>query len=383
MKFTDSKKIVVYPFSRDSLPLVRYLNKLNPSYNVTEIVSPKGWGFTGKDAGMIHLTPEIGILITNDIKQALEKSDTLFIVDSKKIDSVYESIIKSIEIAFDMGKDVICAVSLLEDDLESIQNSWKEFNVKFIYFPNAKYSSGNNKRLYHSSSRGLYNTKAPIIFISEMHEGLDGLEVLYAATYYFRKNGYKTTSLSEKNYSELLDIYTLPDFIQNLNVPDIDKIYQFNDFIKDIEEKEKPDIIFLQLPGGIMKYNDKITNNFGIIPYLISQAVQGDYIILCTPYAFFNDEYYKKLNDVFSYRYGVGLESFHMSNTIVDENSLLEKGEFSVFHIKQEEVDHQIQKIDNEIPVFNCINSIDSENMFHHLIETLTLHELNPIGGMN
>ena len=98
----------------------------------------------------------------------------------------------------------------------------------------------------------------------------------------FRERGYRASGVLDRCYAGLFSLHPMPSFLKE-GAEETDKIYRFNAYLKQLEQSERPDVLFVQLPGGMLKYNDQIPNDFGVYGYLISQAVQPDCFVLSVP----------------------------------------------------------------------------------------------------
>ncbi|MCL2717956.1 MAG: hypothetical protein FWE14_04165 [Lachnospiraceae bacterium] len=205
----------------------------------------------------------------------------------------------------------------------------------------------------------IYTPSKPIIFVGEMTEGLDAFEIVLGMTDFFRKEGYKTVTLTEKPYHSLLNINSIPDFIRHHDMDENNKVYAFNQLVKQLEEKENPNIIIVQLPGALMRFNDKLTAGFGIIPYLISLAVQAECMVVSTFYDTMNPAFYETLSERFEHQLGVGINALCISNVFIDVPDSMENNSFSYLRVEQEKVDKEVFELNqnSEIPNLKiCVN---------------------------
>lgn len=93
------------------------------------------------------------------------------------------------------------------------------------------------------------------------------------------------------------------------------KIQKFNMYIRDIEIKEKPDVIILSVPYGIMPANMFISNNFGEFAYIVSSSLQVDVGILCIDFfSTLNEVYCDELRKMLRYKFSVPLDVICVSD---------------------------------------------------------------------
>ena len=67
---------------------------------------------------------------------------------------------------------------------------------------------------------------------------------------------------------------------------------------KNICEKEKPDIILLGIPLGILPLNDYVQNEYGTIMFKITNAIRIDFLILSLYYEeYYNEKYIDEMQN--------------------------------------------------------------------------------------
>ena len=376
----EYKRIAIYPFNGELIGLVKYLNKYMKGFRVTELVIPSGWGINGKDGGVIFNKPQIGIIASDNFSKAMDSCDILIIADDNLNENLHQIIINNSIEAIKRKKDIICITELPRKEVAMLKKVSSEYEVTFKYSP--EYVHWNLVQdMISIQSCKIYTPKAPIIFIGDLIEGDDGFNVLLYVTDYLKSNGYKTIAIGNRRYCEIIDLLSLPSFLTQTDITDNEKIYNLNNYIKYLDETEKPDIFVIQIPGGMMKYNDEFTNGFGVIPYLISQAVQGDFFILCSYYNAINTQFYKMSSNTFAYRFGFEINCIHMSNKFIDIRESIRTGKLSSLYLEQHMLNETIDKNNkkSEIPIYNIDNVLDRNKLHDQLKELLSFNEMQHI----
>lgn len=370
---TKYKKVTLYPFNGEFTAFVAYLNRHSDIYRITELVSPKCLGISGKDAGVIYNKPNVGLIVSDDFNQAMKNSEVLMIAENKFNESFRQTIINNINIAIENKKDIICTMKLFNEELELFKKLSAQFEISFTYCPEETVWNS-VKDTICVQSRKLYTPQAVVVFVGELLDGIDGFDVLLSVTDYFKSSGFKTLAIGDRSYCELLGLLSLPSILTQTDVNDDEKINYLNHYIEYLDKHEKPDVFVIQLPGAMMKYNDHFTNGFGITPYLISQAVQGDYFILCTHYNIIDIEFYKMLSNNFTHRFGFEIDCIHMSNAYIDFSNSKEQSKLSYLYIEQELLNNTINQYykKSEIPIYNIENISDRNKMFRQLYEVFS-----------
>ena len=69
-------RLLIYPYDLQFCPIVRH-KKLLEDYEIMALVSPRGWGLTGKDGGSADNGGELGINVSSDFENNLVLCDTI------------------------------------------------------------------------------------------------------------------------------------------------------------------------------------------------------------------------------------------------------------------------------------------------------------------
>ena len=363
------KEAAIYPYNPELVGIVRHLNQMNYTIRIKRVVAPKGFRCDGKDAGLLYNKPEMGIAVTENIEEAIDDCDCLIIADGSYLDRLRSVIIQNMYLALQMGKEVICTMKLTDDELVNITGKDNHVRTPFSYNP--EYLTLDE--LKTNTIGKLYSPQAPVVFISEAISGLDAFEITLGMTNYIRQEGYRTVTIAEKSLGGLLNIKSTPEFMWGCKMDDNDKVYALNQYIKQLEQKEKPDIIVIQLPGSIMKFNDKLTAGFGILPYLIGLAVQADYMIFCSNFLTIEPIYFEKLSERFDHQIGIGIDAIHVSNVMVDVGASMENRQFSIVRIGQNRVNEEVVKLmqNGDMPAYNGCNAEECKMISSGIIESL------------
>ncbi len=369
MEVIKVKEAAIYPYNPELVGVLRYFNQMNHDIRIKRVVSLQGFRCDGKDAGLLFNKPEMGIAVTENIEEAIGECDCLIVADGTYLERLRPVIIQNIQLTLQMGKEVICTMKLTDDELVYIKGIENHTHTRFSYCP--EYLTMDE--LKPNRTKKLYSPQAPVIFISEAFSGLDAFEITLGLTSYLKQEGYRTVTIAEKSLGGLLNIKSTPEFMWGCKMDDNDKVYALNQYIKQIEQKEKPDIIVIQLPGAIMKFNDKLTEGFGIVPYLIALAVQADYMIFCSSFDTIEPIYFERLSERFKYQIGIGIDAIHVSNVMVDAAASTEADRLSIIHIEQNRVDKEVVKLMQkwDIPTYNGCKSEECKNIFIGIIESL------------
>ena len=129
------------------------------------------------------------------------------------------------------------------------------------------------------------------------------------------------------------------------------------------------------IPGAYNKLNLKFPMGFGILPYLISQAVTPDFSIMCTFYTEIEDgKLFEQLSVNCKHRLGFEVDCFHMSGTYIDVNALTDLGELKYIHLPDELPDKVVKTKLNRLghTVFNIYHPDGEKILSDKLFATLS-----------
>jgi len=372
---SNIKNVAIYPFSAESIPVVNYLNKLNPTYKISVLISPSGLGLVGKDASVADNREPMGIIVQGNINNVLDQFDVLLITDGNETDDMHKHSYEYMLLAIENKKDIICAMTLSQEKLDAIILKSKQAGVDFNYCKGTLETSAYFQSI-QSQSRALYTPSTPIIFVGGLIEDANNYVLLSMATK-FKNQGYKVSAVCEKSDCKLYNFHIQPAFLKSKEYSEVEKITKYNQLINCIEELDNPDVILIQIPGGMMKYNNILTNDFGVYAYLISQAIQPDYFICCTMYGSFPSEFSSKISEDFSYKFGFEINCIHMSNKMLDYQESLQQRKLCFLQYSHSKVNNAVDACNYEdnIPVFNLLNESDNENMYQSMVEELNEYQ--------
>lgn len=363
------KNIAVYPFTREFLPYFSYFQEFHPDYVITSLVSPKGFSMAGKDGGVFDNRGEIGMLVEDDINAALEKAQALLIPDSSSCEKMRSKILSVISKAILQGKDILCAMPLTSEELEKYKNLGYE--KQFLYYAEPECFSIRNR-----TTDMITDINTPVVFIGEFLENSDAVDVLMSLATQFRKNGYTVSSIGFRKDSRMVGIHTYPDFFYETSVSNQAKVSGFNAFLADMEAEEQPDVFLIQLPGGLMKYNNRHLNGMGIDAYLVAQAATCDCFVLSASCGFASPEIFEELGKHFRETLNAKVNAISISNRLVDSIDLVAStGVLKYFYFTTKRVREILDRYCSDkssIPFFPLFEEDSRVKLYQAVIRCLT-----------
>ncbi len=364
-----NERLLIYPYNMEFAPVLRHKSLLT-EYEISCLVSPNGWGFTGKDAGIADKGPDIGISVCADFEKSLDLCDTVMIVESHLPFSFEKYIFNKIKLAIELKKNIICSLKLNEEAIKEISSMCNCEGVYFKYFDDTL-SVLPKEIVIENESIEEINT--PVILTVGIAEKTNKFEIQLALRDKIQKSGYKVSQIGTRSYCEMMGFHPFPSFMYGNSISDVNKVLMFNRYIKKIEKIEEPDIIIIGVPGGIMPFNREFTNKFGLLAFEISQAVVPDVVIASLLYEDYKHENFQEYTDLIKYKLGFEVDFFNISNMQFDWTRARDEHVRSYTSYDYRFIDEKIIHYDwNKIPVLNILNNNDSDNIVKQTIQKLT-----------
>lgn len=359
------EKVLVYPYNEWFTPFLRHREMLE-NYDFSGLVSPNGWGFSGKDASLADGGDNIGIIVHSDFNGMLDLCDTVLFTKSSP--TISENILMSkMELSIKKRKNIICCIGLDSNKKKHIQQLCEDSEVYFQHFDSQEKSVDLEVR---SNSISMPDT--PVIFVLGSGEKTNKFEIQLILRENFIKDGYKVSQIGSRDCCELLGFHSFPEFMVNSSMTETQKIVLFNQYVKAIEISENPDVIIIGIPGGVMPFNNEFTNRFGILAYEVSQAIMPDFAIFSTLFEDYSPDYFASLSTSLKFKLGFEVDCFNLSTTKFDwDNSKLQK-EMLYITLDSEFINQKLQSYKFlNTPVFNLFDSQDRESMMNFIPEKL------------
>lgn len=356
------KRLAIYPFGPESLPMIRHLSLIK-DYKIAALISPKSWGYTGTK---YKCEQEI-LEVQNDFHGVGEKFDVVFIPEIPLNEKAEHQLIRELCKITHLIHLIIVGCYLQQESIDLLKRSTQQ-NQCLLQFMNN--SSLNDHLLIDNCN--ILECSIPIIAIVGALQNTDKFELSLALREKFLQEGYKLTQIGSRPYCELFGFHSFPTFMTNCQMHEKEKIIYFNRYVYDLVKEEKSDVAIITVPGSTQKLNNKYTNGFGILPFLVFQAIQPDYLIFCTLY----DSTPAKLLELYNlsckYKYGHSVDSFHMSNTYLDILGSDEMADIVTKQVEREYVDLNIQDIVTCYSIFNAYSTSGILDLYNSIISRLS-----------
>ena len=364
----SKEKVIIYPFDLEIVPVLKNTEFLS-RYEIVGLVSPKGWGLTNKDGGVVN-GEKLGIEVTDDFSGLLEKCDTV-IFNHPQIRVSFDKLMKSkLEETIEKEKNIISLTPIDEELLLSLTQQCKARNLYIKPYGNIQ-----NNINYHFEEgiEYIHAINAPVIFVMGMGERTGKFEIQLSLREQLIMKGYKLSQVGTRSYCEMFGFHSMPAFMYDDYLSADKKILLFNHFVKSIETKENPDLIVIGVPVGLYPLSNYFTNKFGAAAYQISQALKPDAVILSTYYDDYTPAFFEEILTGVKYRFGSHIDCYNLAHFKLDWESSRQDRRLTYITIDSQMVEQKKKEFSAlDRPVYNCSSPNDIKEMAEYLIEKLS-----------
>ena len=291
-----------------------------------------------KDISCIDKAMEFGVKMLSYTKECLMTCDVVYIdYDSRLQDiAIYKQVMSDI---LDMNKEVI-----LSHDLR----------IKLEIGPVPVSDTAS----YWDS---LINIPVPVIMVYTQGEHTDQLACELGIRKCFSEAGYKLSQVGSTNAGQFFGFHPVPDLLYTQLEPS-EKILSLNYYINNLVSTEKPELLIMGVPNAIMKYDNRILQGMGVLPFIISSAVLGDISVLSINYSDNTKKNYDEINALFKYRFGSPVNFFCMSNVHTSPDDRSGRRRLAYLDI---DIDAVTKKINEQVEFddYHLFNALTEESM--------------------
>lgn len=352
----SKNKAMIYPFQKKDIPFIRYFESFCGDIVIDSVCSHKGSGLIGKDIAYSANRNSLGVTVKEVSTEMIDSSDVVIILSDLSDNLKKLSIELMIRVA-EAGKKIMCFLDISDEEQEKIKSKCNTNQCLFCQDVRKKDQALLNDVASHTKK--MHATDIPIVFVGGLTEQADQVEVALGITKEFRNRGYRVSTIVN---SEVYNIFGLHSYSCSLKEEKaVQFIRSFNYLIKAIETTENPEIIIIELPGTMIRYNDLLTGDFGVYTYYFTQACVPDYTICCVPTGDYVNEFFKMLSKDFENKFNFKIDCLHFSNPTLDFANSEQYREIRLFNLPIHKVEEVIAGLENEMTIplhrFNISNS--------------------------
>lgn len=186
--------VALFPFCAQLLPFVKHFEELQDKYTLRRLVSPSGFGLTGRDAGYSRNHPEVGLTITDTLNHEDPTWNVLLLTrisDAEEMESA--ALEREAERALKSGK----AVLYFDSHSAHVPKRMWELSEAYrgmahIHVPDAR------EGVYPKLNNSEYNhIDVPVVLVGGLVEEADTSEVLLRLMVRLRAEGVCVTAIAK------------------------------------------------------------------------------------------------------------------------------------------------------------------------------------------
>lgn len=159
-----------------------------------------------------------------------------------------------------------------------------------------------NKFLHNQSKDELYAIQCPVISIMGISDKCERYKLFLDISLAIEKKGYEVMRLSGEALGQMNKCIQIPNFIYS-GKSMMERALFLNHFIYYKVKQRKPDILVIDVPGGIMNQSPTKYMNDGEYAYIISNSVNIDVAVLAIPAHEINNDFIIQILQLCKYRF--------------------------------------------------------------------------------
>jgi hypothetical protein len=186
----------------------------------------------------------------------------------------------------------------------------------------------------------------------------DVTELVVSLTIHLNREGHRTVTISNNPIGGIFGFGSIQDILRDTSMGETNKINKMNQYINGLVARKRPDVLMIEAPDAIMKYNETVHNGYGIHTYMLCESVQPDRLVCCIPYELAFDGVMQKFDKHTRARYNIPISMFHVSNILIDGAEIDQQKKIEYTFNDMSYVDTQLERMmpNETIPLLNAIN---------------------------
>jgi len=365
-------KVGVYPYNAEFDPILRHMSLLDSGFHIKALISPSGWGLVGKL--IVSGIKGDEWIVVSEFKKVISDIDTVFIPSFNVTESIESLLVNEVKVITPKIKKVICSAKLSEKNAEDLKKSCENEGCTFINLNLPK--SPQEYGLVHPMEEypPLESIDVPIVVIAGLWEDTDKFEVSLVLRNKFIQSDYTVTQVGSRNCCGLLGIHSFPNFMLGDSETAVSKIVHFNRLILKLVRAEKPDVVVITIPGAIKNMSNKHTRGFGLLPYIVFQALIVDFFLFCTVYEDGSTQFLQEMSTMCRYKFDCPVDCYHMSNILFNLNESKSLKRTVIDRVERDDVSRVLKTEfdDSPIPIINLMEHSAQDKLFSMIINKLS-----------
>ncbi len=366
-------KAAIFPFNERMLPVVRHFNASQNQYDIQKVMTWSGCGLNGKDASFICRHTCVNIPVTIPTLPDDESEWDTLIVDCDVMCNSNSTldVSKFLGNCLSAGKKIVAVTS--QEDLLRADRVWE--NLLAAYPGRIRIFSSQKSVVRHFDDVGdrYKPISIPILLVGGLVQQCDTLEVVLSLREAFCTHGHRASCITGSNMGLLVGMHSYAHlFGEMTSLSEEEKALRLNEMARTVILNERPELLIIEAPDAIMKYNNIAPNGFGLRTYLMSQALDPDLLICCLPIDLVDESFLNAISQDCLNRYGCPIGAVHVSNVLIDSLRTVQDHQVTCTHTDLSAVQEVLRQTAGNIsvPVYDVVSD-GAEELFYRIAQTM------------
>lgn len=349
----------VYPFEESFIPILRY-KELFDKYRFCQLIKHNGDSLSENEIKEISTyARECGQINWEDLNNDSRLDMLLVTRDVEKLE--WDVAVGVIEKYCKMGIGILLmGVQTVKGKIQEICTSYNVMckTSDEISFANKKVDYRNMKY-----SLAQQTIETPIVSVAGVVPVTQKYQIQLDLFDNFKKDGYKVTLVGTGCMNELIDSYSVDDVLFCRELSEVHRIHYFNDFIKEIEKQEEPDVIIIGVDDPLLSLSSRHPFNYGIYASELYSAFTPDVSVIALMNGTYNDEFYDEFGKLCRFKYNFEASAYFVSRYVPLSASMYrEKLSYAYAN--------EIQNTSNKYTVFSNAD-IEQKSIYNFVLKKL------------
>lgn len=302
----------VYPFEESLIPVLRY-KELFGKFRFCQLIKHNGVNLSENEIKEISTyAKECGQIDWEDLNNDSDLDMLLVTGAVEKLE--WDVVIGVIEKYCKMGVGVLLmGVQTIKQQILEICAS---YNVPCKTNDELPFASNriDYKNMEYSLTQQTIET--PIVSVAGVVPVTQKYQIQLDLLNNFKKDGYKVTLIGTGCLNELMGSYSVDNVLFCRNLSEVHRIHYFNNFIKEIEKQEEPDLIIIGIDDPLLSLSSRHPFNYGIYASEVYNAFTPDVSIITLMNGTYNDEFYDEFDKLCHFKYKFEASAYFVSRYV-------------------------------------------------------------------
>lgn len=262
-----------------------------------------------------------------------------FVAQSGRYDAVYVVIphgtpIREVHTTI-CGSELVHRVENWEENISQCTMIWIPEGIYESYLEReiarcVEYGRREGKEIYYEKevarssgclgkdTEELYRPVATVIAVGECFEGFGSDDLVCGLNSCFEERGWKSVAVTVRNLFAITGMREIPEELNARGEKGAEAVLLWNRYVRYLEETYAPDILLIQVPGGLMQFPGRRWDSFGIRSQSFFLAVQPDLFYAVVPFNMSDKKTLEDLKMDSYYRLGMAPDNMFLSDRLVD-----------------------------------------------------------------